>query len=126
MLESFKDTIFLPQTDFQMRASLASKEPELLQHFDEVDIYGKLREIAKNRKKFILHDGPPFANGTPHAGTAMNKVLKDIIVRMKQMQGFDAPFVPGWDCHGLPIEWIVEISLFLNSEICANNLQNIG
>ena len=111
MLESFKDTIFLPQTDFQMRASLASKEPELLQHFDEVDIYGKLREIAKNRKKFILHDGPPFANGTPHAGTAMNKVLKDIIVRMKQMQGFDAPFVPGWDCHGLPIEWKVDEQL---------------
>ena len=111
MPENFKDTIFLPQTEFQMRASLSKKEPEILEHFEKSDIYGKLREISKNRKKFVLHDGPPFANGTPHAGTAMNKVLKDIIVRMKQMLGFDAPFVPGWDCHGLPIEWKVDEQL---------------
>ncbi|MDR1560915.1 MAG: isoleucine--tRNA ligase [Holosporaceae bacterium] len=108
---NFKDTIFLPKTDFQMRGNLATKEPEILKYWDEIDIYEKTRTISKGRKKFVLHDGPPFANGAPHAGTAMNKVLKDIIVRMKQMQGFDAPFVPGWDCHGLPIEWKVEEQL---------------
>lgn len=107
-----KDTIFLPSTDFQMRASLAKNEPEMVERFDRIDIYGKLRQKGQqNQKKFILHDGPPFANGTPHAGTAMNKVLKDIIIRMKQMQGFDAAFVPGWDCHGLPIEWKIDEQL---------------
>lgn len=111
MPENFKDTIFLPQTEFQMRATLAKKEPEIIEHFEKLNVYSKLRDISKNRKKFILHDGPPFANGTPHAGTAMNKVLKDIVVRMKQMQGFDAPFVPGWDCHGLPIEWKIDEQL---------------
>lgn len=111
MSENFKDTIFLPQTDFQMRASLSKREPEILEHLAQENIYEKLREISKEWKKFILHDGPPFANGTPHAGTAMNKVLKDIIIRMKQMQGFDAPYVPGWDCHGLPIEWKVDEQL---------------
>lgn len=107
---NYKDTIFLPHTDFQMRASLAVKEPQIAERFDRLDIYGKLRK-KKYPKKFMLHDGPPFANGTPHAGTAMNKVLKDIIVRMKQMQGFDSPFVPGWDCHGLPIEWKIDEQL---------------
>lgn len=117
--KSTKDTIFLPSTDFQMRAALAKNEPEIAERFERLDIYGKLRKRAEKQHinssisvlRFILHDGPPFANGTPHAGTAMNKVLKDIIVRMKQMQGFDAPFVPGWDCHGLPIEWKVDEQL---------------
>lgn len=111
MSENFKDTIFLPQTDFQMRASLSKKEPEIMERFESIDIYDKLRKASKGRKKFILHDGPPFANGFPHAGTAMNKVLKDIIIRMKQMQGFDAPYIPGWDCHGLPIEWKIDEQL---------------
>jgi isoleucyl-tRNA synthetase len=104
----FKNTIFLPETDFQMQASLSKKEPEITEYWEKLDIYAKLRSIPKEKGVFILHDGPPFANGTPHAGTAMNKVLKDIIIRMKQMQGYDAPFVPGWDCHGLPIEWKIE------------------
>lgn len=111
MSVNFKDTIFLPITDFQMRASLSIKEPELLEHWNTLDIYKKLRLTSYGKKQFILHDGPPFANGTPHAGTAMNKVLKDIIIRMKQMQGYDAPFTPGWDCHGLPIEWKIEEQL---------------
>ena len=108
---NFKDTIFLPDTNFQMRASLSKKEPELLEYWKNLNIYQKLRANSKEKKQFILHDGPPFSNGNPHAGTAMNKVLKDIIVRLKQMQGFDAPYVPGWDCHGLPIEWKVEEQL---------------
>ncbi|MDR3155629.1 MAG: isoleucine--tRNA ligase [Holosporaceae bacterium] len=107
----FKSTIFLPKTTFQMRANLLQKESELLKFWEDIDIYTKLRAASNECAKFILHDGPPFSNGTPHAGTAMNKVLKDITVRMKQMQGFDAPFVPGWDCHGLPIEWKVEEQL---------------
>lgn len=108
---NFKDTIFLPETNFQMRASLSKKEPELLEYWKNLDIYQKLRMNSSGKKQFILHDGPPFSNGSPHAGTAMNKVLKDIIVRLKQMKGFDAPYVPGWDCHGLPIEWKVEEQL---------------
>ncbi|MDR2158226.1 MAG: class I tRNA ligase family protein, partial [Holosporaceae bacterium] len=108
---NFKDTIFLPETNFPMRGNLSQKEPEILQYWNEIDVYSKVRSILKGRRTFILHDGPPFANGNPHAGTAMNKVIKDIIVRLKRMQGFDAPFVPGWDCHGLPIEWKIEEQL---------------
>lgn len=111
MSQDFKDTIFLPKTDFQMRASLAAKEPELLKYWEDIDIYRKMRAASRGKRRFILHDGPPFANGTPHAGTAMNKVLKDIIIRMKQMSGYDASFIPGWDCHGLPIEWKIEEQL---------------
>ena len=111
MSVNFKDTIFLPATDFQMRASLTKKELEIMEHWKNVDIYKRLRVTSDGKRKFFLHDGPPFANGTPHAGTAMNKVLKDIVIRMKQMQGYDAPFVPGWDCHGLPIEWKIEEQL---------------
>ncbi|MDR2766062.1 MAG: isoleucine--tRNA ligase [Holosporaceae bacterium] len=108
---NFKDTIFLPITDFQMRGNLAQKEPEILEYWNKIGLYGRIRAVSAGCAKFLLHDGPPFANGTPHAGTAMNKVLKDIVVRMKQMQGFDTPFVPGWDCHGLPIEWKIEEQL---------------
>ncbi|MDR0677706.1 MAG: isoleucine--tRNA ligase [Holosporaceae bacterium] len=106
---NFKDTIFLPETGFQMRGNLSQKEPEILEYWDKIDIYEKSRK--KNVQTFVFHDGPPFANGNPHAGTAMNKVIKDIVVRMKRMQGFKAPFIPGWDCHGLPIEWKVEEQL---------------
>lgn len=108
---NYKDTIFLPKTSFPMRGGLTEKEPKILQSWEDGEIYKKRCEKAAGREKFILHDGPPFANGMPHAGTSLNRVLKDIILRMKWMQGYDAPFVPGWDCHGLPIEWKVEESL---------------
>jgi len=104
----YKDTLFLPQTDFPMRAGLPKREPELLARWAEKDMYRALRESAKGREKYILHDGPPYANGHIHMGTALTKILKDLIVRSRQMTGFDANFVPGWDCHGLPIEWQVE------------------
>jgi isoleucyl-tRNA synthetase len=94
-----------------MRGNLSQKEPEILGYWDKIKLYEKLRKISSGSKKFVLHDGPPFSNGMPHAGTAMNKILKDIVVRLKQMQGFDAEFIPGWDCHGLPIEWKVEEEL---------------
>ncbi len=104
----YKDTLFLPATDFPMRAGLPQKEPELLKRWKELGLYQRLREDAKGRKPFILHDGPPYANGHIHIGTALTKILKDLIVRSRQMAGFDANYVPGWDCHGLPIEWKVE------------------
>ncbi|MAW81734.1 MAG: isoleucine--tRNA ligase [Parvularcula sp.] len=104
----YRDTLFLPETDFPMRAGLPKREPELLARWAKLGMYKRLREDAKGREKFILHDGPPYANGHIHMGTALTKVLKDLIVRSKQMAGFDSNFVPGWDCHGLPIEWQVE------------------
>ena len=104
----YRNTLFLPETDFPMRAGLPKKEPELLARWAEMGMYKALREAAKGREKFILHDGPPYANGHIHMGTALTKVLKDLIVRTKQMAGYDSNFVPGWDCHGLPIEWQVE------------------
>ncbi|MDR0632253.1 MAG: isoleucine--tRNA ligase [Holosporaceae bacterium] len=108
---NFKDTIFLPETNFQMRGNLSQKEPEILEYWNKIDIYNKSRAKRKGSAQFILHDGPPFANGNPHAGTAMNKVIKDIVIRLKYMQGFDTPYIPGWDCHGLPIEWKIEEQL---------------
>jgi isoleucyl-tRNA synthetase len=104
----YKSTVFLPVTDFPMKAGLAQKEPAILARWEERDLYGKLRERRKGRERFILHDGPPYANGDIHMGHAMNKVLKDIIVRSQSLLGKDAPYVPGWDCHGLPIEWKIE------------------
>lgn len=104
----FKSTVFLPRTSFPMRAGLPKKEPEILQRWTELKLYERLREQAKGRPKFILHDGPPYANGHLHIGTGLNKVLKDIVVRSQQMMGRDANYVPGWDCHGLPIEWRIE------------------
>ncbi len=106
--KDYRDTVFLPQTDFPMQGKLPLKEPELLARWQKLDIYGKLRAKAKGREPFILHDGPPYANGNIHIGHALNKILKDIVNRSYQMLGFDAPFVPGWDCHGLPIEWKIE------------------
>jgi isoleucyl-tRNA synthetase len=104
----YSATLFLPKTDFPMRAGLPQKEPELLARWQRFGMYRRLRESAKGRAKFILHDGPPYANGHVHIGTALNKILKDMVTRSHQMLGFDSNYVPGWDCHGLPIEWRVE------------------
>ncbi|QNA84915.1 isoleucine--tRNA ligase [Sphingomonas sp. So64.6b] len=104
----YRDTVFLPKTDFPMKAGLAAKEPAILERWEKLGLYDRLREQRAGRERFILHDGPPYANGDIHMGHAMNKVLKDIIVRSQTLLGKDAPYVPGWDCHGLPIEWKVE------------------
>ena len=104
----YKDTIFLPKTSFEMRANLPQKEPKILEEWDKQKIFKQLREKSKGREKFVLHDGPPYANGHIHMGTALNKILKDVIVRTQQMAGKDSIYVPGWDCHGLPIEWKIE------------------
>ena len=104
----YKDTIFLPKSSFEMRANLPTKEPKILEEWDKEKIFYKLREKSKGREKFVLHDGPPYANGHIHMGTALNKILKDVIVRTQQMAGKDSIYVPGWDCHGLPIEWKIE------------------
>ena len=104
----YRDTLFLPKTDLPMRAGLPQQEPRWLEKWARDDLYACLRADARGRDKFILHDGPPYANGDIHIGHAMNKILKDVIVRARQMTGFDAPYVPGWDCHGLPIEWKIE------------------
>ncbi len=104
----YKHTINLPQTGFPMKADLARREPETLKHWEQGQVYSKLREIAKGRPTFILQDGPPYANGAIHLGHAINKVLKDIVVKSRSMDGYDAPYVPGWDCHGLPIEHQIE------------------
>ncbi len=101
---NYKDTLNLPKTDFPMRAKLPKQEPEVLKEWEDMDIYTRVREERKNRPKYILHDGPPYANGDIHMGTALNKVLKDIIVKFKTLQGYDSPYIPGWDTHGLPIE----------------------
>ncbi len=107
-MSDYKQTLNLPQTDFPMRGNLAQREPEMLQHWAEIDLYKKVREAGAGRPSFILHDGPPYANGDIHIGHAVNKILKDIIVKSRGLDGFDAPYVPGWDCHGLPIELQVE------------------
>lgn len=107
-MTDYKDTLNLPRTHFPMRANLPQREPEILTRWKELDLYRKIREACYGRPKFILHDGPPYANGRAHLGTAFNKTLKDIIVKSKTLGGFDSPFVPGWDCHGLPIELNVE------------------
>ena len=109
----YKKTLNLPNTKFPMKASLAKREPEQLKSWDEHRLYEKIRHVSKGRELFILHDGPPYANGHIHIGTALNKILKDFIVRSRQMAGFDAVYVPGWDCHGLPIEHNVEKELGL-------------
>ncbi len=109
--KSYKNTVNLPQTAFPMKADLTSREPETVARWEAMDLYGQMRRVAKGRPKFVLHDGPPYANGELHAGTALNKTLKDLVVKSKQMAGFDAPYVPGWDCHGLPIEYKVTSDL---------------
>jgi isoleucyl-tRNA synthetase len=104
----YSETLFLPKTDFPMRAGLPQKEPEILKRWRKLDLYGRLREAATGRPRFILHDGPPYANGNIHIGHALNKILKDVVTKSHQMLGFDSNYVPGWDCHGLPIEWKIE------------------
>ncbi len=107
-MTDYKHTLNLPETDFPMRGNLPKREPEMLARWQSMNLYQKIREVSAGRPKFILHDGPPYANGNIHIGHAVNKVLKDIIVKSKTLSGFDAPYVPGWDCHGLPIEHAVE------------------
>jgi isoleucyl-tRNA synthetase len=104
----YKATVFLPHTDFPMKGGLPRREPEILVRWEAMDLFGRLREASAGREKFILHDGPPYANGHIHIGTGLNKILKDVINRSQQMLGKDANYVPGWDCHGLPIEWKIE------------------
>ena len=104
----YSKTLFLPKTEFPMRAGLPAREPLLLERWATIDLYGKIRETAKGRPRFVLHDGPPYANGNIHIGHALNKILKDVIVRSQGALGNDADYVPGWDCHGLPIEWKIE------------------
>jgi len=104
----YSATLFLPKTDFPMRGGLPQKEPEILARWAKLDLYGRLRAAGKGRRKFVLHDGPPYANGHVHIGHALGSILKDVVTRSQQMMGFDSNYVPGWDCHGLPIEWMVE------------------
>lgn len=107
-MSEYKDTLNLPATGFPMRGDLAKREPEMLKRWYKEDLYGAIRQAKKGKKSFVLHDGPPYANGDIHIGHALNKILKDIIIKSKTLSGFDAPYIPGWDCHGLPIELMVE------------------
>ena len=107
-MTDYKDTLNLPYTEFPMKANLAQREPAMLKRWQELDIYNQICKKNAGRPKFVLHDGPPYANGELHLGHAINKSLKDIVVKSRQFSGFDAPYIPGWDCHGLPIEHNVE------------------
>ena len=108
MAIDYKDTVFLPKTEFPMRAGLPKKEPALIEHWAKLDLFARQRAESAGRPPFVLHDGPPYANGHLHIGHALNKILKDVISRSQQMMGKDSNYVPGWDCHGLPIEWKIE------------------
>ena len=103
-----KSQINLPKTAFSMKANLPIKEPKILENWDKTKLYERLRKKSEGKPKFVLHDGPPYANGHIHMGTALNKILKDIIIKFHQMDNKDSIYVPGWDCHGLPIEWKIE------------------
>jgi isoleucyl-tRNA synthetase len=107
-MSDYKDTLNLPKTDFPMRGNLSRREPEMLERWNELDLYGTLRKRRAGAERFVLHDGPPYANGSIHIGHAVNKILKDMVVKSRSLMGYDAPYVPGWDCHGLPIEHKVE------------------
>src|SRR5262245_65773181 len=107
----YKETLNLPRTDFAMRANLAQREPTIVERWQSMRLYERLLEANAGRPRFVLHDGPPYANGHIHIGHTLNKVLKDIVVKHRAMAGFQAPYVPGWDCHGLPIEHEVEKQL---------------
>src|SRR5262245_55939847 len=106
-----KSTLNLPQTTFPMKANLPQAEPKRLEAWKATDLYGQVRAARKDAPKYLLHDGPPYANGNIHLGTALNKILKDVVVRSRSLAGFDSPYVPGWDCHGLPIELRVDKDL---------------
>ncbi len=120
----YSETLFLPQTDFPMRAGLPQQEPKILASWEKAGLYRQLREAAKGREKFILHDGPPYANGNIHIGHALNKILKDVVTRSQQMLGFDSNYVPGWDCHGLPIEWKIEEENYRSKNKAKPNLSD--
>ncbi len=107
-MSEYKDTLNLPETGFPMRGNLINREPEMLKRWYKEDLYGEIRKAKKGKKSFVLHDDSPYANGDIHIGHALNKILKDIIIKSKTLSGFDAPYIPGWDCHGLPIELMVE------------------
>src|SRR3982750_3875487 len=107
MSQNYKDTLNLPRTDFPMKANLAQREPQLLRKWQETDLYRAIQKARAGAELFVLHDGPPFANGDVHMGTALNKILKDFVIKSQTMFGKRAPYVPGWDCHGLPIEYKV-------------------
>ena len=120
MTVNYRDTLNLPDTDFSMKAGLPRKEPEILDLWSKQDLYAKIRKKYENKELFLLHDGPPYANGDIHLGHSVNKILKDITIKYKTLSGFDAPYVPGWDCHGLPIELNVEKKHGKNSELVKN------
>ena len=109
-MTDYKPTLNLPDTAFPMRGNLPQREPQRLAQWYEMDLYSRIREVSAGRPKFILHDGPPYANGSIHIGHAVNKVIKDMIIKSKTLSGFDAPYTPGWDCHGLPILSLIHIS----------------
>ncbi len=110
-MADYKETLNLPQTEFPMRGNLPKREPERLQRWEQMDLFARMQEVQQGRPKYVLHDGPPYANGTIHIGHAVNKVLKDVINKARALDGFNVPYVPGWDCHGLPIEHQVEKTL---------------
>src|SRR5881227_941378 len=110
-MPEWKDTVNLPRTDFPMKANLPTSEPRMLARWREMDLYGKIRASRNGAPKFVLHDGPPYANGNIHMGTALNKILKELVVKSRSMAGFDAPYLVGYDCHGLPIELQVDREL---------------
>ncbi len=107
-MSDYKNTLNLPATDFPMKANLANREGSFLKDWQDKDINQQIRQKFKGKPLFVLHDGPPYANGDIHIGHAVNKILKDVIVKSKTLSGYDAPYVPGWDCHGLPIEHMIE------------------
>ncbi|MEE9517581.1 MAG: class I tRNA ligase family protein, partial [Candidatus Adiutricales bacterium] len=107
----YKETLNLPKTTFPMKANLPKREPEILERWQEMGLYEKIRARSEGRPQFVIHDGPPYANGPIHLGTVLNKVLKDMIIKSREMMGFNSPYVPGWDCHGLPIEHRVDQEL---------------
>ena len=110
-MPEWKDTVNLPRTDFPMKANLQTAEPEAIARWDAMDLYGQIRALRRGAPKFVFHDGPPYANGQIHLGTALNKILKDIVIKSRTMAGFDVPYTPGYDCHGLPIELKVDREL---------------
>src|SRR5207237_4510228 len=118
MSQNYKETLNLPRTDFPMKANLPQREPELLKVWEETRLYEQIQKARQGRELFVLHDGPPFANGDVHMGTALNKILKDFVVKSQSMLGKRAPYLPGWDCHGLTIEYKV-----VQKPCCLSTLQ---
>ena len=123
-MTDYKATLHLPKTAFPMRANLAQREPGILKEWQDTNLYQKIREARAGCEKYILHDGPPYANGDIHIGHAVNKILKDVIVKSKTLSGFDAPYVPGWDCHGLPVEFEIDKKLGINGRQDVLNMGN--